>query len=222
MLSPSSRERELFIGTQFSNLYTAVDTPARGRVVHSSFLRFSAHGDTENVSAEHDRTARHIPHATFRTTEHDTPQKHATFRTTQKHDRTAETRPLVLGPLNSLVWYVPSLKYTRGLGWRMHCGVDVTESSTNKQHHLSTTIFMHTGRGLGIRSARLVLEIGHRRHAPLLYRFYVNLYRFYTSTSPSSSPCTTASARRCTLMMMMSFICSCRNKKQEPRSIYTH
>jgi hypothetical protein len=25
------RERELFIGTQFSNLYTAVDTPARGR-----------------------------------------------------------------------------------------------------------------------------------------------------------------------------------------------
>ena len=27
------RERVLFIGTQFSNLYTAVDTPARGRVV---------------------------------------------------------------------------------------------------------------------------------------------------------------------------------------------
>ncbi len=26
------------------------------------------------------------------------------------------------------------LKYTRGLGWRMHCGVEVTESSTNKQH----------------------------------------------------------------------------------------
>jgi hypothetical protein len=26
------RERELFIGTQFSNLYTTVDTPARGRV----------------------------------------------------------------------------------------------------------------------------------------------------------------------------------------------
>ena len=24
--------------------------------------------------------------------------------------------PLVLGPLNSLVWYVPSLRYTRGLG----------------------------------------------------------------------------------------------------------
>jgi hypothetical protein len=45
--------------------------------------------------------------------------------------------PLVLGPLNSLVWYVPSLRYTRGLGWRMHCGAEVTESSTNKQHHLS-------------------------------------------------------------------------------------
>ena len=28
-----SRERVLFIGTQFSNLYTTVDTPARGRVV---------------------------------------------------------------------------------------------------------------------------------------------------------------------------------------------
>jgi hypothetical protein len=40
-------------------------------------------------------------------------------------------------PLNSLVWYVPSLRYTRGLGWRMHCCVEVTESSTNKQHHLS-------------------------------------------------------------------------------------
>ena len=44
---------------------------------------------------------------------------------------------LVLGPLNSLVWYVPSVRYTRGLGWRMHCGAEVTESSTNKQHHLS-------------------------------------------------------------------------------------
>jgi hypothetical protein len=44
--------------------------------------------------------------------------------------------PLVLGPLNSLVWYVASLRYTCGLGWRMHFGVEVTESSTNKQHHL--------------------------------------------------------------------------------------
>jgi hypothetical protein len=34
-------------------------------------------------------------------------------------------------------WYVPSLRYTRGLGWRMHCGAEVTESSTNKLHHLS-------------------------------------------------------------------------------------
>ena len=47
--------------------------------------------------------------------------------------------PLVLGPLNSLVWYVPSLRYTRCLGWRMHCGAEVTESSTNKQHHLSAS-----------------------------------------------------------------------------------
>jgi hypothetical protein len=29
---PAFRERVLFIGTQFSNLYTAVDTPAKGRV----------------------------------------------------------------------------------------------------------------------------------------------------------------------------------------------
>jgi hypothetical protein len=28
------------------------------------------------------------------------------------------------------------LRYTRGLGWCMHCGAEVTESSTNKQHHL--------------------------------------------------------------------------------------
>ena len=27
-------------------------------------------------------------------------------------------------------------RYTRGLGWRMHCGAEVTESSANKQHHL--------------------------------------------------------------------------------------
>jgi hypothetical protein len=27
-----------------------------------------------------------------------------------------------------------SLRYTRGLGWRIHFGVEVTESSTNKQH----------------------------------------------------------------------------------------
>jgi hypothetical protein len=32
------------------------------------------------------------------------------------------------------------LRYTRGLGWRMHCGVEVTESSTNKQHHLSQEV----------------------------------------------------------------------------------
>jgi hypothetical protein len=42
-----------------------------------------------------------------------------------------------MGLCNSLVWYVPSLRYTRGLGWRMHCGAEGTESSTNKQHHLS-------------------------------------------------------------------------------------
>jgi len=33
-----------------------------------------------------------------------------------------------------LLMYEPSLRYTRGLGWRIHCGVEVTESGTNKQH----------------------------------------------------------------------------------------
>ena len=33
-----------------------------------------------------------------------------------------------------LILYVPFLRYTRRLGWRIHCGVEVTESSTNKQH----------------------------------------------------------------------------------------
>ena len=30
--------------------------------------------------------------------------------------------------------------HSRGLGWRMHLGVEVTESSTNKQHHLSAVL----------------------------------------------------------------------------------
>jgi len=47
--------------------------------------------------------------------------------------------PLVLGP--RLVWYVPSLRYTRGLGWRMHCGAEVTESSTNKQLHVCVCVY---------------------------------------------------------------------------------
>jgi hypothetical protein len=38
-------------------------------------------------------------------------------------------------PPKHLAWYVPFLRYTRGLGWRIHCGVEVTESSTNKHHH---------------------------------------------------------------------------------------
>jgi hypothetical protein len=33
--------------------------------------------------------------------------------------------------------HIYALRYTHGLGWRMHCGAEVTESSTNKQHHLS-------------------------------------------------------------------------------------
>jgi hypothetical protein len=48
--------------------------------------------------------------------------------------RTNTRQHHLLGPLNSLVWYVTSLRYTRGLGWRIHCGVENTESNTNKQH----------------------------------------------------------------------------------------
>ena len=44
--------------------------------------------------------------------------------------------------------YVPSLRYIRGLGWRMHCCVEVTESSTNKQHHLSANALLHGGPGV--------------------------------------------------------------------------
>jgi hypothetical protein len=40
---------------------------------------------------------------------------------------------LVTVPLNSLVWYHAAS------GWRIHCGVEVTELSTNKQHTLSRT-----------------------------------------------------------------------------------
>ena len=39
--------------------------------------------------------------------------------------------PRAVGPLNSIFFF------SRGLGRRMLLGVEVTESSTNKQHHLS-------------------------------------------------------------------------------------
>ena len=89
--------------------------------------------------------------------------------------------PLVLVPLNSLVWYVPSLRYTRGLRWRMHCGVEVTESSTNKQHHLSgdtsVDVFFFFERECmseackcvgnerpGVRARPTIFHIRHMRH----------------------------------------------------------
>jgi hypothetical protein len=69
---------------------------------------------------------------------------------------------LVLGPLNSLVWYVPSLRHTRGLGWRMHCGAEVTESSTNKQHHLSKSQEL-LAKGLASQSSSTCGREGPRR-----------------------------------------------------------
>jgi hypothetical protein len=35
---------------------------------------------------------------------------------------------------------------SRGFGWRIHCGVEVTESSTNKQHTLSHDLGDNKGR----------------------------------------------------------------------------
>jgi len=52
-----------------------------------------------------------------------------------------------------LTEYIVTHKHThiihniRGFGWRIHCGVEVTESSTNKQHILNTV--SHTARSFG-------------------------------------------------------------------------
>ena len=35
------------------------------------------------------------------------------------------------------LWSFWTLEFSRGLGRRMHCCVEITESSTNKQHHLN-------------------------------------------------------------------------------------
>jgi len=51
--------------------------------------------------------------------------------------------PLVLGPLNSLVWYVPSLRYTRGLGWRMHCGAEVTKLHVDSYPPLFSALVLY-------------------------------------------------------------------------------
>jgi hypothetical protein len=45
--------------------------------------------------------------------------------------------PLVLGPRNSLVWYVPSSRYTRALVWRIHRGLEVTESRSSARYRES-------------------------------------------------------------------------------------
>ena len=64
---------------------------------------------------------------------------------------------LVLGPLNSLVWYVTSLRYTRGLSLRIHCGVEVSESSTNKQHIIIIPSTMKTGLAVALQRTRCAL-----------------------------------------------------------------
>jgi len=53
-MGSGKRERVLFIGTQFSNLYTAVDTPARGRVgalvvVTGPFIKILLHNHSINI-----------------------------------------------------------------------------------------------------------------------------------------------------------------------------
>ena len=55
------RESVLFIGTRFSNLYTAVDTPAKGRVgVGPDFCTdlgvvYACMGELDNALAQHQR-----------------------------------------------------------------------------------------------------------------------------------------------------------------------
>jgi hypothetical protein len=39
-------------------------------------------------------------------------------------------------------------------GWRMHCGAEVTESSTNKQHHLKPYSTVHSPTRLRISESR--------------------------------------------------------------------
>ena len=51
-IKEKQRECVLFIGTQFSNLYTAVDTPARGRVVKG--LLFTNYGSCEEFKIDID------------------------------------------------------------------------------------------------------------------------------------------------------------------------
>jgi hypothetical protein len=63
---------------------------------------------------------------------------------------------LVLGPLNSLK------KIPRGVGWRIHCGIEVTELSTNKQHTLSEE-----------EGSSLNVEKAHARHAQLPTRIMI-------------------------------------------------
>jgi hypothetical protein len=74
---------------------------------------------------------------------------------------------LVLGPLNSLLWYVPSQRHARGLDWRIHCGVEATESNTNKQH-ISIRVDLFSGCVLNVyfqgHQAKPLTKVN--RHAP--------------------------------------------------------
>jgi hypothetical protein len=65
------RESVLFIGTQFSNLYTAVDTPARGRVgTLTMYWDQQLYSDAQSIHVfpPLDRVARQNPSAASETT----------------------------------------------------------------------------------------------------------------------------------------------------------
>ena len=122
--------------------------------------------------------------------------------------------PLVLGPLNSLVRYVPSLRYTRGLGWRIHCGVEITESSTNKQHIIGwcggggAAFYGITTRCLGIDQGEGTgaVERAEECMIPLVLVLNERHLRVWLQSEASTVTCT-ASSRPCDLVRRFVWRC---------------
>ncbi len=116
--------------------------------------------------------------------------KNATRRNTPLEKRTRTLIGMVLLFLALLFLLVLVLMVLvpepRGSGWRIHCGVEVTESSTNIQHTLSF------GSKAGVPNCCLFLTAAKSRYA----------VRF----------CPLLGSRG---VMMMPFICPYRNKKLE-------
>jgi hypothetical protein len=141
---------------------------------------------------------------------------------------------LVLGPLNSLFFF------SRGLGRRMHLGVEVTESSPNKQHHLSRRLAVSgTNQQSGAAKRAQRINRRHDRHnhgnwrrqvakwsdvkteivsaitnADFSYITKMCSVLFHFAVAPvTTAESKTTNLRSTSRKVMMSFICSCRNKK---------